>query len=171
MSFIVQAKENKTPEEGVVQAVCTAIYDLGTQLNTINNKEQPKVMFEWEIQNEDGVMYVYKSYTASLYPNATLTKDLQSWIGEVKQSFDLESLLGKNAQIMIKKIEYNGKTYTKVASIMGLPKGMKPLKPFKEVMVYHLSDGAFPAGMPEWIKKIVQKSKEYQAMYKEVPFN
>jgi hypothetical protein len=170
MSFILQSKENKTPEEGVVQAVCTAIYDLGTQLNTYNNKEQKKVLIEWEIQNEDSVMYVYKSYTASLYSNATLTKDLQSWIGEINQSFDLESLLGKNAQLMIKKVEVNGKTYTKVASIMGLPKGMKPLKPFKEVMVYHMGEN-FPNGMPEWIKKIVSKSKEYQETLKEVPFN
>jgi len=171
MSFVLQSKENNTPEEGVVQAVCTGIYDLGTQLNTFNNKEQRKVMIEWEIQGENGVQYVYKSYTASLYSNATLTKDLTSWIGEIKNSLDLEDLLGRNAQLMIKKAEVNGKTYTKVASIMGLPKGMKPIKPLKEVVVYHLSDGAFPAGMPEWIKKIVQKSKEYQAMYKEVPFN
>jgi hypothetical protein len=101
-----------------------------------------------------------------------LTKDLQSWIGEVKNSFDLESLLGRNAQIMIKKVEYNGKTYTKVASIMGLPKGMKPLKPFKEIIIYTIDKGfSFPSNMPEWIKKVIQKSKEYQALNKEVPFN
>jgi hypothetical protein len=172
MGFVLESKKEFNPlEDGIYQSVCTGIYDLGTQTNKIDGKERHKLLIEWEIQTES-IHYVHKIYTASLKSNSTLFKDLVSWIGNIEGSFDLEKLLGLNAQLMVKNVDINGKTYINVVSVMGIPKTMKPIQPQKQPVLYTLEQGfTFPEGIPEWIQNIIKNSKEYQAYLENIPFN
>ena len=173
MGLIVTAKKEYNPiEDGIYQGICVGVYELGTQVNKVDGKEREKVLIEWEIPTESGLYYVSKMYTKSLSPNSTLFKDLTSWIGNVGSSFDLEQLLGVNAQLMIKSVDVNGKTYINVISVMGIPKTMKPLSPQKQPILYTLEQGFnFPEGIPEWVQNLIRNSKEYQAYLDNIPFN
>jgi len=173
MGLIVKAKKEFSPiEDGIYQGVCVGVYELGTQVNKVDGKERVKVLIEWEIPTEGGIYYVNKMYTKSLSSNSTLFKDLTSWIGNVGSSFDLEQLLGLNAQLMVKNIDVNGKTYTNVISVMGIPRTMKTIEPQKKPILYTLEQGfVFPEGVPEWVQNIIKNSKEYQAYLENIPFN
>ena len=173
MGLIVTAKKEYNPlEDGIYQAVCVGVYELGTQVNKVDGKEREKVLIEWEIPTENGTYYVSKIYTKSLSPNSTLFKDLVSWIGNIGASFDLEQLLGVNAQLMVKSVDVNGKTYTNVISVMGIPKTMKPISPQKQPILYTLEQGfVFPEGVPEWVQNLIKNSKEYQSYLENIPFN
>jgi hypothetical protein len=173
MGFVLERKKDFTPlDDGIYQAVCVGVYDVGTQTNKVDGKERHKLIIEWEIQTDNGLYYVHKTYTASLKPNSTLYKDLTSWVGEIESSFDLEKLLGLNAQLMVKSVDVNGKTYLNVVSVMGIPKTMKPIKPQKQPVLYTLEQGfTFPEGIPEWIQNVIKNSKEYQMFLDTVPFN
>jgi len=173
MGLIVTAKKEYNPiEDGIYQGICVGVYELGTQVNKVDGKEREKVLIEWEIPTESGLYYVNKMYTKSLSPNSTLFKDLTSWIGNVGSSFDLEQLLGVNAQLMIKNVDVNGKTYTNVISVMGIPKTMKPISPQKQPILYTLEQGfVFPEGVPEWVQNLIKNSKEYQSYLENIPFN
>jgi len=172
MGFILESKKDFTPlEDGIYQAVCVGIYDIGTQVNKFDGKERHKLIIEWEIQTGD-THYVYKTYTASLRPNSVLYKDLTGWVGKIEGSFDLEKLLGLNAQLMIKSVDVNGKTYFNVVNVMGVSKTMKPLEPKKKPTLYTLEQGfTLSDDIPEWIKNVIKNSKEYKMFLESVPFN
>jgi len=104
--------EYKKVPEGVHVAVCTAVYDLGTQEVPDYNdktkvKHQKKVLIIWQIPDERisteaGAlpMTIRKQYTASLDKKANLPQDLEALrgraftAGELK-SFDLKTLLAQ----------------------------------------------------------------------------
>jgi len=136
------------PPEGVHNAVCTKIIDLGMQESTYNGTTslKRKVLIEWELDEvtrKDGEPFLVASrYTLSLGKNAQLRKVLQSWRGksftkEELAGFDLEKVLGAPCQLQIVHNEAgNGNTYANVETIMPLGKGAPKPTPSNELLIY-----------------------------------
>jgi len=147
MPIIASANETKnyTPApEGVHQAVCVDVIDLGMIKSAFvddkgNEKWQHKVNVVWQIDEtrDDGKRYqLYKRFTLSLHEKAALRHDLESWRGraftaEELAGFDVEKLIGANGLINVqhKKSADGTKTYANVVSVMPLIRGMPKLAP------------------------------------------
>ncbi len=106
-------------------------------------------------------MCIYKRYTLSLHENASLRKDLENWRGkkfteEELQGFDLEKLLGVNALITVVHSQgADGKTYSNIAAVSKLMKGMAPLEAQNK------------RSQPEWVIKLIEKQISSQEDHKE----
>jgi hypothetical protein len=144
MPIIASANETKnyTPApEGVHQAVCVDVLDLGLVKSqfpdekTGKDKFQHKVNVVWQIEEkrDDGKRYLlYKRYTLSLHEKAALRHDLESWRGRAftfdeLAGFDVEKLKTANCFINVqhKKSADGQRTYANVISVMPLPKNLK----------------------------------------------
>lgn len=136
------------PEAGTTQAVCCAVWDLGMQETTFNNetKLRHKIVVAWELSqliNSPESEYhnqpymLSKTYTLSLYENAALKKDLESWRGksftseEIEHGFDVETLYGINCLIGVAHVTKGDKTYANVSSILPPIKGMEKMNPVR----------------------------------------
>jgi hypothetical protein len=132
--------KNYTPApEGVHQAVCVDVIDLGLLKSAFldekgNEKWQHKINVVWQIAEtrDDGKRFqLYKRFTLSLHEKAALRHDLESWRGRAFTSdelagFDVEKLIGANCLVNVqhKKSADGTKTYANVVSVMPLIKGM-----------------------------------------------
>lgn len=159
------------PEAGMVQAVCSHIYDIGLQRGEYKGEEkithQCVIMWELEERIKDGDhagkrFTVSKFYTASLSEKANLRKDLASWRGrdfteQELLGFELDNIIGVNCYLnLIVKKKKNGDDTIAVAAIA----------PFKRK-----EGGPIPMErelpsdyVPDWVKKLIDGSvKEGQA--------
>lgn len=134
----------KPVPSGTHLARCYRIIDLGTQrvVGTFGEKSQPKIMVQFEVHSEDEngqplltekgePLSISKNYTLSLSENATLRKDLTSWRGKEFTSqelrgFELKNILGQWAMLSVTRaIGNNGKEYTNIIGISGVPSAMR----------------------------------------------
>ena len=185
-NLIVNAPENKSIppiEAGAYAAICTSIIDLGEQYNKTFNNVSRKVLFQWEIPDEqieiDGEMkprVISETYTASLGEKATLRKTLESWRGrqftqEELAAFDLENVLGAPCMLNIIHVENaNGNTFAKVAAIARLPKGYPAIEATGNLVVFSLDDSDALERIetfPEWIQKRIKESATFERMNNE----
>lgn len=168
--------------QGLHQAVCYAIYELGTHYDERFKKSTRKCLLIWELPDEridiekNGEQVnlprvVSKRYTVSLGEKAILRKDLQTWRGrtftpEELKGFDLRNVLGKSCQIQIIHNSTDGKVYANVSAILPLPKGVKPLNPENPVVFYAINDSrtSLPEETPDWIRTIIVSSEEWKAL-------
>ena len=112
--------------EGLHQAVCVDVVDLGLQDTPWGSKH--KVELRWQvdqINERAGRRFeLRKRYTNSLHEKAALRKDLECWRGrkfteEELNGFDLEKLLTINCQLqVIHTLSDEGKTYDNVQAIV-----------------------------------------------------
>ena len=129
---------------GTHLARCYRIIDLGTQktVGSFGEKRQPKIMVQFEVHSEDDQgeplvtdkgepLSISKNYTLSLSENATLRKDLTSWRGkeftaEELRGFELKNILGHWAMLSVTRaVGNNGKEYTNIIGISGVPAAIK----------------------------------------------
>lgn len=128
MAIIAREPESSfTPApEGLHQAVCVDVVDLGMQ--TTPWGEKPKVRIVWQI-DETNVetrkrFEVRGLYTLSLSDKSNLRKHLEAWRGrkftaDELKGFDLEKLLGVNCQIqIIHNITEKGGVFANVQAIV-----------------------------------------------------
>ncbi len=121
--------------EGLHQGVCCDVVDLGIIEVTYAGKapkRQHKIRVVWQLDalaDNGKRATVGKQYTLSLHEKAGLRKDLESWRGKsftpaelAPPGFDIERLIGANAQINIAHVERNGQTYGNVTGIVPLGK-------------------------------------------------
>lgn len=172
MSMIVKNEGSNIPqlEPGVYTGIAKAIIDLGIQENTMFQTKQRKAIIIWEIagetvkvNNEELPRTISKEYTMSLSSKGKLRSDLEAWRGrpfteEELKGFDLRNILNIPCQLQINKDE--NKTYTYIAGIMAIPKGMKVEK-LKETYVFDTYDETtwnYYNDIPNWIKEKVKKS-------------
>ena len=122
--------------EGLQQAVCCDVVDIGVVENTFRGGMDHKVriVFQSETQRDDGKPYeVSIMLTLSLHEKAKLRKLLEVWrgrkfTGDELKGFDLEKLIGVHGQVqVVHAIKDGGKTYANVAAIVPLGKGMDKL--------------------------------------------
>lgn len=135
------AKDNRkefTPApEGLHQAVCVDVVDLGTQSTPWGEKLQ--VDLRWQLEDVDPEterrFMVSKRYTLSLNEKATLRQHLEAWRGrkftpQELQGFDLEVLLGVNCQVQVVHVlTEKGNLFANVQAIVPLGKGMTKIRP------------------------------------------
>lgn len=99
------------PPEGLQDAVCVDVIDLGmvaqNDFKTGLPKlvHQMKVVFEVAAKMDDGRSFtIGKWYTVSLHEKANLSKDLKAWFGKtppVDKPWDAECLKGQPCQLLI----------------------------------------------------------------------
>lgn len=119
---------------GTWAAVCCDVVDLGVlEVNFGGEtKKQHKIRIVWqldEVREDNKPHQASKRYTLSLHEKASLRKDLESWRGRAftedeLHGFDVEAVIGVGAYVNIIEEKKNGQTYSNVASIMRLPKGV-----------------------------------------------
>ena len=182
MAIIVSANEggSYTPiEEGTYIALCYGLVDIGDVYSEKFDKSMPKFMILWELVGAgtitvDGREYnrsVSNSYSKSLSPKSNLRKDLRAWRGreftddELKR-FDMVNILSAPCQIQIINATSNGKTYSKIAAIMNLPKGMPKPVHTQDVVHWDFEDNTIGDDewnkIPEWLRGVIQNSETYQ---------
>ncbi len=165
--------------QGLHQAVCYALYDLGTQFQEKFGKLIHKVLIGWEIPEErieiekDGVKKnlpraISKEYTLSLHEKSILRKELESFRGKPfseaeLEGFDLTKIIGANCMLQILHKTKDGKTYANVANVVQLPKGMT--KKVRENPAQYFSfeehQDNIPDNTPDWIKDKIKASEEW----------
>lgn len=142
MGVVVTGNVHTPAPQGVHQAVCVDIVDMGLQKQKFGNEPERqvrKIRIVWQLDEIDETkgrrFVVSKWYTASLHEKATLRKDLQSWRGrpftsEELKGFDLDKILGSNCQInIVHKQKEDGGTFGAIEAVMPLAKGMTKIGP------------------------------------------
>lgn len=112
--------------EGLHQAVCVDVVDLGLQDTPWGSKHKVEIRWQTEMVNDrTGKRFeLRKRYTNSLHEKAGLRKDLECWRGrkfteDELNGFDLEKLLTHNCQLqVIHNLSDEGKTYDNVQAIV-----------------------------------------------------
>jgi hypothetical protein len=127
--------------EGLHQAVCVDVIDLGQELNKFRDPPtmQPKVRIVWQIDEvnpESGRRFeVAEKYTLSLHEKAALRHHLEAWRGKAftdqeLKGFDLEVLKGVNCQLQIvHKLGSKGGTFANVQAIVPIGKNTSKIVP------------------------------------------
>lgn len=176
MSIIVKSEGNSDIpqlEPGVYQGIASQIIDLGIQENSMFGKQQRKGIIVWNIigetikvKDEELPRVISKEYTLSLGEKSTLRKDLEAWRGrtfteEELQGFDLKNILNVPCQLqLIQKDGSNGKSYTNIASIMSMSKGMKT-ELLKDTFIFDTYDPTTWQNydkISNWIKDKIKKA-------------
>ena len=124
--------------EGLHQAVCVDLVDLGLEPNPFGGDELPKLRLYFQTEEinpeTDKRFTVGKKYTVSLHEKANLRKDLETWrsrrfTDDELADFDLENLIGVNCQIQIThNVKDDGTVYGNITAIVPLGKGMVPMR-------------------------------------------
>ncbi len=105
------------------RAVCVDVTPLRKQQSQYGERDVFKVVFEVDLQKEDGGRFGVwsRNFTPTLNEKASLRKFLRSWLGrdltsaELKD-FDTESLIGKPAQLVVVHENKDGETYANIAA-------------------------------------------------------
>jgi len=129
MSFIVRKPANQFSTEphpeGITQAVCVDVLDLGMKATKFGEKHKVAFRFETPARDSKGEPIFVRSwpYSVSLNEKANLRKDLEKWRGRPftpaeLDGFDLESVIGAAAVLNI--IHNTGDDGTVYSNVNGL---------------------------------------------------
>lgn len=169
-------------EEGQHRAACVGVYDIGTQHSDLFKSDYRKVIIVWELPevrvvlNKDGEQIdvpriMSRTYTLSLASRSNLRHDVEHWRGRAfkdgeEENFDFASLLGENCILIVTHSGSIGRTFSNVAGVMPLPKGMAAMAPEGPCLSYSIdTDGeVIPDGTPKWIVEKIKASPEYQEL-------
>jgi hypothetical protein len=135
--------EFEKPALGNVQAVCTAVRDIGVQIDkspTGAETKRHKIVIVWEINQLmtkgefEGKRFVMsKKFTWTMYEKGSLRPFIESWFAkqfpdeDTACDFDLEKLIGKNCLLNL-SLSKDGK-YVNISSISPLMQGMTKITP------------------------------------------
>jgi hypothetical protein len=160
-------------------AICDMVVDLGKQRTTYQGEESVKhqIYLRWQIPAErvewkdgdgnqkEGPAVIGKTYTLSLGEKANLRKDLQAWRGksfteDELRGFDVAKLLGVPCTLSVTHTEKNGRTYTNVASLGGIPKGMEKPTAENGVTLYDNDNPGTFENLPKWLREKISGQVE-----------
>ena len=180
--ILKEEKQDKFPvaEQGIFQAICVGVYDLGTHYTQQFDKWSRDVLILFELpterlnfvndkgENVSAPRLLSKRYTASLHEKSTLRKDLQAWRGraftdEELGGFDTHNLLGKNCMVQVMHAKtQSGNVFAKIATILPLMKNFEKMESETKMIHYDMrEDNEIPVGIQSWIQKIIETSKEF----------
>lgn len=139
------------------------LIDLGKQDGIYGPKHQVLLMFEvLDAKRDDGEPYIVSKRTGfSMNEKATLRSIVGSWRGkklsnDEAKSFDLQTLLGKQAQLQISHNDgKDGRVYANIAGVF--PTNSPNLPHTKTEIAYSIANhdqDAFEA-LPEWVQKTI----------------
>lgn len=143
MPIIARKPESsfKPCPEGLHQAVCVDVCDLGIVEGPYGAKPKVEIRWQTELENDETQrrFELRMWFTLSLHEKATLRKTLEAWRGRKfteaeLQGFDLEKLIGVNCQVqVIHHITDEGKTYDNVQAIVAHNPKMPKIAPLNYV--------------------------------------
>lgn len=140
--MIVSGKPSFKPApEGVHNAVCTDVVDLGEVPTQFGPKHKCRLVFQIDAtdpENDNKRFIIGARFNASLHQRSSLNKFLKSWRGreftkEELEAFDLEKLVGANAQLVIQHEEREGQVYANITSILKPKVKLEPDKNYTRV--------------------------------------
>lgn len=170
---------------GSFPAICYRVIDLGTQETTYKGEtsEKHQIMISWELKDEDCVMAegpyagqpmtIHQRYTWSMHEKATLRKHLEAWRGKPfkdadfgPDGFDIRNLLGVPCMLSIVQNESSGKTYSNIAGVAKVPKGLPVGELVNERVYFSLDDfnGEVLGSLSENLQEKIKASPEYQRL-------
>jgi hypothetical protein len=178
-----EKKEFKVIEEGLYEAKCVSVVDLGEQETEYKGviKYKPQVLLEFEIPElvieyeKDGEkktfnQLVRKFYTANLGEKSNLRIALNSWRGkafteEELQGFNVKKVLGKDCMIQVIHDKKTDKT-KQIINILPVGKKHDPIEVENKLMSFDFDtdDITKLLDMPEWLRDKISKSKTYLAL-------
>lgn len=149
----------ENPPAGNHPARLVAIIDLGSQPDSFNaGKFKRQCFLVWELIGVQmtGMVNVNhligERYTTSLNEKAKLRAMVKTWRGkDLKddEKFDLTVMLGKPCLVTVAEVEgKNDKTYTNIAGVSSLPKGMTCGSPQREPAFWFIGCGK---DLPDWL--------------------
>jgi hypothetical protein len=116
------------------KAVCVDVTPLRKQQTAYGERDVFKVVFEVDLNREDGSRYCVwsRNFTPSLNEKANLRKFVRGWFGRDLTSqelndFDTDSLIGKAAQVVVVHEHKDGETYANIVACTP-DKSTEPLK-------------------------------------------
>jgi len=116
------------------KGVCVDVTPLRKQQSQYGERNVFKVVFEVDMEREDGTRYCVWSnnFTPTLNEKASLRKFLRGWFGRdlskaELEDFDTETLIGKPAQLVVVHQHKEGKVYANIAACTPDKSG-EPLK-------------------------------------------
>jgi hypothetical protein len=132
MSLYVSYEKKEYPQapEGLHQAVCADVQDLGLRPTPWGDKEKIRIMYQTETVDPATKQrfVVMRQFGKNLSPKGHLRGFLESWRGrkftpEELAKFDLETLIGVNCQIqVVHELSTDGREFANIQAIISLPK-------------------------------------------------
>lgn len=174
MKFPVTGGQDfKRAPAGSHLAVCNMVADVGLQPGSrMYPSPKHKLYIRFEIPAErveyekdgkkvEGPLTIGTFYTASMNEKAALRKHLEGWRGraftdEQAADFDVETVLGKPCMLSIVENESGGKTYSNIASISSIPKGIEPPKHENPLLFYSEDNGDAFDKLPKWLQEKIE---------------
>lgn len=163
----------KRVSSGSHLGVCNLVADIGLQPGSaLHPDPKRQVVIRWEIPGErveyeingekkEGPMTISRTVTASMNEKATLRQILENWRGrkftnEEAAKFDVSSILGKPCLLSISESTKGDKTYSNVASVSPLIKGMAAPEA-ENPLLYYADDNrrSFDA-LPKWVREKIE---------------
>ncbi len=181
----ITAKESEVKFElvpaGNHVARCYSMIEIGTEESEFQGKKKSlyRVRVTWELPNEKKVFdpakgeqpfSISKDYTLSMFDQANLRHDLESWRGkafteEEAKSFDITKLIGVPCLLnVVHTVSQKGGTYSKISGVTPLIKGMTCPAQINPSFVFSYdtwSDQKF-AGLSEYIRKRIEATPEFK---------
>lgn len=182
--ILTQTASFESAPSGVYPARLFRIVDQGTQPSDYQGqvKHSRKLLFSFELLGDermtDGKPFaISRRFTASLAEKSALLAFVNQWRGkalteaELKDGFDLKRLLGQFCLLNLTETERNGNTYTNIASISPLPKGMPKPEAVNDAKMFDLNepDWAVFEQLSERMQEQIAASPEYQAIKTVIP--
>jgi len=145
-------KDNRTEftpaPEGLHQAVCVDVIDLGLQENKWGKKQMLRLSWQIEEINDKTSkrFMVGQQFTQSLHKKSRLRPLLEAWRGkkftdEELQGFDPEVLIGVNCQVqVVHSLGTEGQVYANVQAVVPAPRGAVKMRPENYVRVKDRTD-------------------------------
>lgn len=180
-----QGGGNSNPvPEGMHNAICYLVTDLGTQFNETFSTYQHKVLIGWELTDlrmdleKDGETrnlprVVSSQYSLSLHEKSKLRKDLVAWRGkeftpQEEMGFDISKLLGVNCQLqVVHKTKKAGGKFAAVNMVLP-PKDGRPAKMETENdhVYYSIEEHGkvIPDDVYPWVRDIISQSEEFKEL-------
>ena len=155
-------------------AVCNLVADCGLQPGSAQYPApKRKIYVRFEIPAErveyekdgkqvEGPLTIGSFYTASMNEKATLRKHLEGWRGkkfsdDEAAGFDVSALLGKACMLNVVESESGGKTYSNIAGIGSMPRGV-PTPQAENTLLYFdsESDPNKLEALPKWLREKIE---------------
>ena len=107
------------------KAVCVDVTPLRKQPGQYGDRDVFKVVFEVDVDRDDGSRYCVwsRNFTPTLNEKSNFRKFLRGWLGRdlskpELDDFDTESLVGKGAQLVVVQEHKDSETYANVAACL-----------------------------------------------------
>lgn len=126
-------KEYETPPQGLHNAVCVDVVDLGIVDTPFGPADQIKIVWQLEEETKKGYRFLLsKRYNPSKSPKSNLRKMLEAWrlkpfTKEEMNDFDIEKLIGANCQLTVGHKITDDATYANVLAVTASAKGTTKL--------------------------------------------